>query len=463
MSISVPRLMIAAPASGSGKTTLTCGLVRLLVDEGLRPTALKCGPDYIDPQFHRRVSGVPGGNLDTYFTDARTCRSLLVRAAQGCDIAVLEGVMGYYDGIVGGGTAASSYDVARATSTPVVLVLNARGASLTLAALVHGLATFRPDANIAGVILNDCSPSLCARLRPELEAETGVRVLGCLPRDERFSFESRHLGLVSAAEIANLRERIGTLAATLHETLDVGALLAIARSAPELDAPAYRSAPLVPEGVLRPRIAVARDEAFSFYYDENLRMLEDLGAELAFFSPLTDAGLPESSCGLYLGGGYPELHARELAENAGMREAVRVAAGRAAAGGAPVLAECGGFMYLMRELVDVGGTSWPMAGALEGMTRNEGRLRHFGYVELESGVESLLGPVGTHVRAHEFHYWHADNEGSACTARKPAGATSAGWPCMVAQGTLLAGYPHVYFPAHPQLAENFVRAALVAR
>ena len=554
--------MVAAPASGSGKTTLTCGLLRLLADEGLRPAALKCGPDYIDPQFHRRVAGVAAGNLDTYFTDGPTCAALLVRAAQGCDVAVLEGVMGYYDGVMGQGTRASSYDVARATSTPVVLVLGARGASLTLAALIRGIATFRPDANIAGVVLNGCAPALCDRLRPDLERETGVRVLGCLPRDERFAIESRHLGLVGPAEVSDLRERIGLLAATLRETLNVEALLRIAREAPALDVEPYASDPVAGAGagsVLspgsplvekagregcppedgrlpqappvaaapgRPLIAVARDEAFSFYYDENLRMLRDLGAELAFFSPLADEGLPQGAGGLYLGGGYPELHAETLAANAGMRASVARAVRDAMAGGMPVLAECGGFMYLLRELVDDEGRAWPMAGALSGVARNEGRLRHFGYVELESREPSLLGPVGTRVRAHEFHYWHADSEGDACEARKPApleadaansdsdshaaigarvsapgmpplargaradatgvpasasgagacGSTAAAgsagssakasrpasWPCMVARGNLLAGYPHIYFPAHSLLAENFVRAAVRA-
>ena len=463
--------MIAAPASGSGKTTLTCGLLRLLADVGFRPTALKCGPDYIDPQFHRRVTGVSADNLDTYFTDGPTCAALLARAAQGCDIAVLEGVMGYYDGIMGQGTRASSYDVARTTSTPVVLVLGARGASLTLAALIRGLATFRPDANVAGVILNGCAAALCERLRPDIERETGVRVLGCIPRDDRFAIESRHLGLVGPGEVDGLRERIGVLAATLRETLDVEALLSVAREAPPLGAYPYVTPPIGgerPLGSVRPLIAVARDEAFSFYYDENLRMLRDLGADLAFFSPLADEALPQGACGLYLGGGYPELHAEALAANASMRKSVAQAVCDAMAGGMPVLAECGGFMYLMRELVDDGGRAWPMVGALPGVARNEDRLRHFGYVELEARVASLLGPAGTHVAAHEFHYWHADDEGDACVARKPAppgtgvlaGASrAAGWPCIVARGNLLAGYPHVYFPAYPQLAENFVRAA----
>ena len=457
MSASVPRLLVAAPASGSGKTTVVCGLLRVFSDAGLAPVALKCGPDYIDPQFHRRVSGVPGGNLDTFFTDGPTCASLLARAARGAGMAVLEGAMGLYDGVVGGGTRASAYDVARATATPVVLVVDARGASLTLAAIVCGLARFRADANVAGVILNGCSPALLSRLRGELEEACGVRVLGCLPRDERFSLDSRHLGLVGADEGVDVRERIGCVAQALRENVDVEELVRIARSAPELDAEPYAS-PRVAEGPVR--VAVARDEAFAFYYDENLRMLEDMGCELAWFSPLRDECLPAGARGLYLGGGYPELHGPELAGNAALRGQVAAFARAAAAGGAPVLAECGGFMYLQRGVADETGRVWPMAGALSGVARSAGRLVHFGYIMLESRVGSLLGPAGTRVPAHEFHYWHSDVEGAACVAEKPSGVR---WECVHARGNLLAGYPHVYFPAHPQLARAFVRAAAQAR
>ena len=459
MSRHVPRLMVAAPSSGAGKTTLVCGLLRLLADAGERPVALKCGPDYIDPQFHARVSGVPGGNLDTFFTGDAACRALLARTAGGAGVAVLEGAMGLYDGVLGQGVRASAYDVARATATPVVLVVDARGASLTLAAVIGGMAHFCPDANVAGVILNGCSPMLLARLKGELEDACGVRVLGCLPRDERFALPSRHLGLVGAAEVSDLRRRIGDVAEALRDGVDVDALLRIARGAPDIAEEPYASPRVVGAG--EPvRVAVARDGAFSFYYEENLRMLRDMGCELVPFSPLADARLPEGACGVYLGGGYPELHGRALSENEGMRASVAGAAKAAADGGAPLMAECGGFMYLQQGIADVDGRVWPMAGAIPGVARDAGRLTHFGYVTLESRVDSLLGPAGTHVPAHEFHYWRSDAEGQACVARKPSGAA---WDCMVCRGNLLVGYPHVYFPAHPQVAQRFVRAAYAAR
>ena len=245
------------------------------------------------------------------FDDGRV-RSLVARVATGCDVAVLEGVMGYYDGIMGAGTRASSYDVARATQTPVVLVVNSRGASLSLAATVGGFAGFRADANVRGFILNQCTHPTYEAMAPVIERECGVRALGFVPKDKRFALESRHLGLVGADEVADLTERIDALAATLAETLDVGGLLALAAEAPDLAAEPFSCVPVC---TTSPRIAVARDEAFSFYYEENLRLLADLGAEVVEFSPLADGSLPAGACGLYLGGGYPEIHTRRLYEN----------------------------------------------------------------------------------------------------------------------------------------------------
>lgn len=449
--IDAPRIMLAAPASGTGKTMITCGLLQALVNCGLKPAALKCGPDYIDPMFHRRVTGAPGGNLDLFFTEEEVLRQLLARAVQGCDIAVLEGVMGYYDGYGETGGAGSSYEIARATQTPVVLVVNARGASLSLAALVKGFSEFAPDANIAGVILNRCSTAMRDHLAPVIERASGVPVVGCVPVDERFAVESRHLGLVTAGEIADLRERVAALAETLAQTVDIDRLRAIAQAALPVSAQPFFTPRAVSEDETV-TLAVARDEAFCFYYSENLRMLEDLGVTLAPFSPLADEALPDGACGLYLGGGYPELHARELAENEPMRRAIA----RAVAAGMPTVAECGGFMYLQRSLEDEAGRTWPMVGALPGENRNEGRLKQFGYVEIVSRVDNLYCSAGEKLRAHEFHYWHSSEGGADFTARKPGRTRE--WPCMVAGETLAAGFPHVYFPAHPQAAVRFTEA-----
>ena len=236
----------------------------------------------------------------------------------------------------------------------------------------------------------------------------------------------------------------------MEKTVDVDRLLETAATAPDIREEPYR---LEPIAGARPIVAVARDEAFSFYYEENLRALEDLGCELAFFSPLCDSGLPRGTSALYLGGGYPELHARQLSENAPMREAVR----RAVESGMPTVAECGGFLYLQREIADSEGRRWPVAGALEGASENGGRLSHFGYVELTSQCDGLYGPRGTRIRAHEFHYWQSTCPGGDFWAQKPR--RDKGWPCMTTTPSLVAGFPHVYYPANPDVARAFASAA----
>ena len=457
--IALPRVLVAATASGGGKTTVTCGLLQALLNRGLRPASFKCGPDYIDPMFHRSVLGVPGHNLDLFFTAKDIVRGLLADGAAGCDIAVLEGVMGYYDGAGTGDDRASSRHLADATETPVVLVVDAKGASLSLAALVHGFCTFRAPTRIRGVILNRCSAAFCEKIAPAIARECGVPVLGCLPADDAFAIPSRHLGLVTAAEVEGLRERMARIAARMEESVDIGALLAVARSAP----PLAGALPALQKGA-PVRIAVARDEAFCFYYAENLSMLERLGAELCFFSPLRGAALPAGTCALYLGGGYPELHAKTLAANAQMRACVKAAA----AGGMPVLAECGGFLYLLQQLCDAAGTPHPMAGVLPGRAENTGALRRFGYVELRAGRGNLLCEAGDALCAHEFHHWDSTNNGDAFTAQKAAekifarqndAPAVAGWRCIHANDTMFAGFPHLYFWANPAAAQRFVQAA----
>ena len=448
--MSAPRLLLCAPASGGGKTTVTCALLQALVNRGAGPVAFKCGPDYIDPMFHSEIIGAKSRNLDLFFLGRDTARYLLEKNSRGSGLALIEGVMGYYDGI-GLSADASAYDLARATGTPAVLVLDGRGRALTAAAAVKGMRDFRPDSGIRGVILNRVSPMLYPRLKEAIEGETGVTVYGYLPNLPGCALESRHLGLVTAAEVAGLREKLSALAAQAEKSVDIDGLLALAASAPALNAPAPALPPPV-EG--RPRIAVARDKAFCFYYADGLELLEALGAELAEFSPLADEGLPEGACGLYLGGGYPELFAGALAANAPMREAVRAAV----AGGLPTVAECGGFLYLNRLLSDGEGRDWPMAGALPGRAANTGRLGRFGYVTLTAQKDGLLGRAGTRLPAHEFHYWDSDAPGSDFRADKPQ--SSRGWDCAFHTPTLYAGFPHFHFWAAPAAARNFVAAPL---
>ena len=447
--MSAPRLLLCASASGGGKTTVTCAILQALVNRNRNPVAFKCGPDYIDPMFHSEIIGAKSRNLDLFFLGEDKTRYLLEQNSAGSGLALIEGVMGYYDGIAMSHEA-SAYHLARVTETPAVLVLDGRGSALTLAAAVHGMQTFRPDSGIRGVILNRVSPMLYPRLKACIEAETGLTVYGYLPNLPDCALESRHLGLVTASEVAGLKEKLRKLAAQAEQSLDLDGLLALAASAPALDPKPVELPPPV-EGA--PVIAVARDKAFCFYYADGLELLEQMGARLVEFSPLEDEDLPQGACGLYLGGGYPELFARALADNAPMRRAVHAAV----TGGMPTVAECGGFLYLQDTLADGEGKAWPMAGVFPAAARNTGRLGRFGYVTLTAQKDGLLCRAGEAFPAHEFHYWDSTAPGTGFRAQKPQ--SDRGWDCAFHTPTLYAGFPHFHFWARPELARHFVAAA----
>ena len=442
-----PRLLFAAPASGSGKTTVVCGLLRALKNRGKKVRAFKCGPDFIDPLFHETVVGVPSGTLDLFFSDRDQLRRLFCRHAAGAEISLLEGVMGYYDGLGAATDRASSYAVARALDAPVVLIVDGRGQSLSALATLEGFLRFREDSRIRGVLFNRMSESVYNALKPQVEA-LGVRPLGYVPKAPEVMVESRHLGLVTPGEIEDLGQKLDALAALLERTVDMEGLLALAGSAPALEAPPAPPIPPLP----RTRIAVARDQAFCFLYRDNLDLLADYGAELIFFSPLHDDALPAGAQGLILPGGYPELHARALSENESMRRSVR----EAIQNGLPCLAECGGFLYLHRELEDMEGRSWPMAGVLDARAYRTPRLGRFGYITLTAKADTAFLPAGEIVRGHEFHYFESESCGDALRAQKPTG--SRGWDCGHSRGNLLMGFPHLYYPSDPQLIERFLRA-----
>ena len=441
----IPRFLLAGTNSGCGKTTVTCAVLQALADRGLKVGAFKCGPDYIDPMFHSRIIGAPCSNLDPFFFAPETMRSLLAENGEGRDVNVIEGVMGYYDGLSLEEPMASTHNAAMATDTPVVLVLGARGASLSLLAQIRGFLDFCPQAPIRGVILNQCSPMSYAGLRDAILRHFGgrVRPLGCLPPVPEAALESRHLGLVTAAEVADLKEKLHLLSLQAEKTLDLDGLLALAREAEPLEA----CPPELPR-LGRARIAVARDKAFCFYYADSLRVLEDLGAELVGFSPLSDPALPEDIQGLYLGGGYPELYAEELSRNESMRLSVR----SALEGGLPCIAECGGFMYLTGSIAGK-----PMAGYLPGDSRDTGKLVRFGYVTLRAKEDNLLCRAGEEIRGHEFHHWDSDHTGDGFRASKPSGR---GWDCVFSTPRLYAGYPHFHFRANPEFAVNFYKTCL---
>lgn len=447
----LPRLLLCAAASGGGKTTVTCALLQALVDRGLNPAAFKCGPDYIDPMFHSEVIGAKSRNLDLFLLGEEEACRLLWENGKDCGVSIIEGVMGYYDGVALSSDA-SAYDLARAADVPAVLVLDGRGRALSAAAEVKGFASFRPDSHIRGVILNRVSPMLYPRLKAAIEAETGITVYGCLPNLPDCSLESRHLGLVTAAEVADLKEKLRRLSRQAEQTLDIDGLLALASSG---QSPLFSERPAgegVPPSASRPRIAVARDRAFCFYYADGLRLLEQLGAELVEFSPLSDGDLPAGTRGIYLGGGYPELYAKELSSNASMRASLRAAIER----GVPTVAECGGFLYLHAELEGADGQNYPMAGYFPHRAYRTRRLSRFGYVSLSASADNLLCTRGESLPAHEFHYWESENPGEAFLAQKPQSSRS--WPCAHATPTLYAGFPHFHFCGIPDAARRFVAA-----
>ena len=443
-----PRFLVAATSSGSGKTTIACGLMRALSRKGMAVQACKCGPDYIDPMFHQRILGTPSRNLDLFFADDNTVCELLAEGSRNADITVIEGVMGYYDGIASSSDA-STYALAHATNTPAILVVEARGRALSVAAEVAGFATFRQPSHVAGVIINRCTKEYYPRLKSMIETEAGIPVLGYVPTLDDAHLESRHLGLITADEVADLQAKIDRVASTLEETLDLDAIIRLAQTAPNLS---YEPRTL-PQALENPvRIALARDESFSFYYDDTLRIMQQLGAELVDFSPVHDAALPENMGGLYLGGGYPELYAEALSANTSMRDSIRAAIAQ----GLPTIAECGGFMYLHESMEDTDGTAWPMVGAIQGRSYELGKLERFGYIRMTAHEDNLLCAAGESLPAHEFHYWDSENPGSSFHAQKPQ--SSRNWDCAFATPVLYAGYSHLYLYACPAAVKRFLEA-----
>ena len=409
----IRRIMIAAPKSGSGKTTITCGLLQIFKENGEDISSCKCGPDYIDPMFHRQVLGVPSRNLDTFFTGEEGTRKLFLKDRREDELVVMEGVMGLYDGLGGIREEGSSYHLAKVTQTPILLVVDAKGMGRSVIPLIAGFLAYDKAHLIRGVIFNRMSAAYYEILKPLAEDELGIAVLGYFP-------ENKDLQIAEEAE--PLEEE--TVVEDSVETSEA----------------------------IRPRIAVARDEAFCFYYEENLRLLEQAGAEPVYFSPLHDRNLPENIHGLLLGGGYPELYAGQLSENDAMRTAIR----KAVTDGLPTVAECGGFLYLHTTLTDREGHSYPMAGVLPGKCFDTGHLVRFGYIELEENSGHFM-PRGSRIRAHEFHYYDSEDNGADCIATKPS--TGRNYPCIHVGENHWYGFPHLYYPSCPEFAERFVENA----
>lgn len=458
------RVLIAGTGSGSGKTTVTSGLLQCLVNRGLDAAAFKCGPDYIDPMFYERITGARAGNLDPFFSDEKTLRWIISRAEEKSEISVIEGVMGYYDGI-GFTSEASTFSVARAVSAPVVLVINCRGMGASVGAVLKGFLDWPEitDSCIKGVIFNNMSEKLY-RQAAEMAESMGVRPLGYLPRRAALTLESRHLGLVTAGEVADIKEKMKLIASEMEKTVDIKGIIDLAAEAPALRsaAPEWKKKferQIAEDTVImargdarRVRIALASDDAFCFTYKENTALLQEAGCEIVPFSPLSDTGLPDDIDGVILSGGYPELHAAELAANEAMLEAVR----QSRADGIPMIAECGGFMYLHETLEGADGELYRMAGVIPGRCFRTERLGRFGYITLKALEGGLLCPEGSELKAHEFHYWDSEHCGESFLAVKPDGSRS--WKCGIMTDDMYAGFPHLFYYDSPKVVMRFVHA-----
>lgn len=447
------RIMLAAPGSGSGKTTITCALLQALKDSGHPVISYKCGPDYIDPMFHERVLGVTSKNLDTFFTGEKQTRELFLENRTEEDLAVLEGVMGLFDGLGGICEEGSSYHLAKVTKTPIVLVVDAKGMGRSVIALVAGFLAYDTENLIRGIIFNRMSKPYYEIIKPVVEQELGILVLGCFPEHREWQLPGRHLGLVMPNELTHIRELIKASAEELSRTVSIEAITEIANSAAEIDSTTKEV--YITErhnDSSKPIIAVAKDEAFCFYYADNLSLLEKCGAKLQYFSPIRDEKLPEGCCGVLLGGGYPELYAALLSANISMRQSIKQAFEQSM----PMVAECGGFMYLHSQIQDKTGTAYSMAGVLPGICKDMGKSVRFGYVEIRER-ESCFLPMGERIKGHEFHYFDSTDNGNACIARKPTSGKE--YSCVTAGSHYWLGFPHLYYPSNPGFAEYFVKIA----
>lgn len=445
--MSQPRFLIAAGASGSGKTLITCGILQALYNRGMKVSSFKCGPDYIDPMFHSKVLKAKSGNLDTYFTDPETTRYLFAKNAADTDISVMEGVMGYYDGLGGTSLEASTWELAQITQTPVILVVNCRGMSRSVVAFIKGFLEYTKDSQIKGVVLNQMSAMLYPRMKQMIEEELGVQVFGYVPKVTECLIESRHLGLVMPDEIEGLEVKLNRLAEILEDTLELDNLIKLAGDAPKMKG----TAPGFKKLNEKPIIAVAKDEAFCFMYQDNLSLLEEMGAEIAYFSPIHDKELPPKAQGLILYGGYPELFAKELCSNESMKRDILLKV----SSGMPCLAECGGFMYLHETMEDMQGESFEMTGVIEGKAFKTDKLGRFGYIELAPLHKQMLGTDFGTIKAHEFHYFESTCCGDRFRAKKPIG--NRGWECVCGSDTMIAGFPHLYYYSNPEVPYRFLK------
>jgi len=448
--------MIAALKSGSGKTLITCGLLKHLKDKGLDVVSFKCGPDYIDPMFHKKVLGIDGRNLDTYFSGTEGVKRIV--AEVGKKYAVMEGVMGIYDGMKADSLEGSCYEASKVTKTPVILIADASSCGRTIISLIKGVLHDDTDCLIKGIILNRISSSFYDSLKDVLIKEirasrSDVELLGFFPKNPELSIESRHLGLRLPKEIDLLREKIEKSAKVLGENIETDKIIRIMENAENLYIDLKENVAFN-DKKKKVNLAVAYDEAFCFYYKDNLDLFRENGVEIEFFSPLWDKTLPKDADGILLGGGYPELYLDRLSKNTSMLSSIRCAIEN----NVPSLAECGGFMYLHKSVADTDGNEYEMVGAIDGKCSFSGHLVRFGYMKINSANEdafqdelfgSLIGMKG-----HEFHYYDSSINGEAFVAGKPDNSRM--WKCMITENNGIWGFPHFYYRSDPEFVLKFI-------
>jgi cobyrinic acid a,c-diamide synthase len=447
--MNIPAFLIAGTHSGCGKTTVSLGIMAALVRRGLKTQAFKVGPDFIDPGHHRRITGRDSHTLDGWIMDRGKNREIFSRGLGNADAVVVEGVMGLFDGFSGRNASGSTAQMAKWLNLPVILVIDARAMARSAAAVALGFLRFDPDLRIGGIIFNRVGSETHAQMLKEGVASVmDLPVFGCLPRNKDLEMPSRHLGLVTDEDLIRGRDHSERLALWIESHVDLDGILALHKRR----RPVTEMSDIPPKPDIR--IGIARDAAFCFYYPENLRLLRQAGAELISFSPLGSQSLPEGIHGLYLGGGYPELHCRALAENRPLLNAI----GAFGMDGRPIYAECGGFMFLMGDIEDVEGEVFPMVGLFPMRAKMDHRLKSLGYREIETLGESLLGPSGIRIKGHEFHYSHMQHAATdqPCIYRlRDRKAVSDNREGFVRK-RVLGSYVHLHWGSNPKAATNFV-------
>lgn len=443
--IIIPRIMLVGTGSGSGKTTATIGMIKALGMMGKKVSSFKCGPDYIDPMFHTEVLGVSARNIDLYLQGYDALETILGHS-EGSDIAVIEGVMGMYDGLGFKDDSFSANHISRLTETPEILIASVSGKGRSLLAGIKGYLDFHENL-LKGVILNNCSESMFKIFKPLIESELSIPCLGYLPKIKEASIGSRHLGLITAEEIEDLQDKIKVIGETFAKTVDMDAVLEIASEAGNL---AYEEVKINKIAEKPVKIAVAKDRAFCFFYKDNLDVLEKLGAEIEFFSPIKDKELPKGINGIIIGGGYPELYLDQIMNNSDMKDSIR----KANMAGIPIYAESGGYTYLA-ETINYFGQTYEGVGIVPGNITMSDHLMRFGYKTLTAKVDNILCKKGEQTKCHEHHYMTTDKYGDSFEAKKESGMT---YDTIHTTKNIVAGFPCIHWLSNIAFAENFIKS-----